>query len=290
MIKKVGIIGASGWLGQHLSEALIQEGWVVIGYSRSSRDDGEVLWRQWDGEGEIDLTGLNAVINLAGESIDQRWSEEKKKAFRKSRVDLTESLSRAMQGSEVTVLLNASAVGYYGDRGEARLTESAEAGENYLARLCVDWEEAVSVPDLVRVCFLRTGVVLGEGGGAWAKMKVPFKLGIGGKLGSGRQWMPWIHLEDEIGAIVHCLEEEVHGPVNLVAPESVTNAAFTKEVGRAMSRPTFFAAPGFMLKLALGDFAEEGLLASQRVVPEVLEKTGFQFRFPDVGSAMKDLC
>lgn len=290
MIKKVGIIGASGWLGQHLSEALIQEGWVVIGYSRSSRDDGEVLWRQWDGEGEIDLTGLNAVINLAGESIDQRWSEEKKRAFRKSRVDLTESLSRAMQGSEVTVLLNASAVGYYGDRGEARLTESAEAGENYLARLCVDWEEAVSVPDLVRVCFLRTGVVLGEGGGAWAKMKVPFKLGIGGKLGSGRQWMPWIHLEDEIGAIVHCLEEEVHGPVNLVAPESVTNAAFTKEVGRAMSRPTFFAAPGFMLKLALGDFAEEGLLASQRVVPEVLEKTGFQFRFPDVGSAMKDLC
>lgn len=290
MIKKVGIIGASGWLGQHLSEALIQEGWVVIGYSRSSRDDGEVLWRQWDGEGEIDLTGLNAVINLAGESIDQRWSEEKKKAFRKSRVDLTESLSRAMQGSEVTVLLNASAVGYYGDRGEAKLTESAEAGENYLARLCVDWEEAVSVPDLVRVCFLRTGVVLGEGGGAWAKMKVPFKLGIGGKLGSGRQWMPWIHLEDEIGAIVHCLEEEVHGPVNLVAPESVTNAAFTKEVGRAMSRPTFFAAPGFMLKLAVGDFAEEGLLASQRVVPEVLEKTGFQFRFPDVGSAMKDLC
>lgn len=287
--KRVGVIGASGWLGGHLCEALLGRGWEVTGFSRSERADGEVKWRVWNGEGAVDLSGLDAVINLAGEAIDQRWTDARKVAFRESRVDLTRDLSVAIAESEVKVLLNASATGFYGDRGDDELPESEPVGEGYLARLCLDWEEAVELPDEVRVVLLRTGVVLGRGGRAWNKMRKVFNLGIGGRLGSGKQWMPWVHLADEIGAIVFCLENEIEGAVNLVAPNSVRNVGFTKAVGKAMRRPTVFPAPAFALKLFLGDFAEEGLLASMRVVPEALLKAGYEFVYPSIEDAMVEL-
>ena len=286
---KIGVIGASGWLGGHLCECLLKRGWEVIGFSRSERAEGQMSWRVWDGEGAVDLSGLDAVVNLAGEAIDQRWTAERKVAFRKSRVDLTKALCDSIRGSEVRVLLNASAIGYYGDRGDDELPESEPPGEGYLADLCRDWEAAVSVPDEVRVVYLRTGVVLGRGGRAWEKMKKVFGFGIGGRLGSGRQWMPWIHLDDEIGAIIHSLEKGLEGPVNLAAPGALRNKEFTKAVGRAMGRPTLFPAPAFALKLILGDFAEEGLLASTRVVPAVLQETGYQFVHPTIEEARADL-
>lgn len=288
-MKKVGIIGASGWLGGHLVSALRERGWQVTGFSRSERADAGIEWRVWDGQGRPDLHELDAVVNLAGEAIDQRWTPARKEALRRSRVDLTARLSKAVRDSEVKVLLNASAIGFYGDRGDEELTEEAASGGGFLADLCRDWEAAVEVPDAVRVVFLRTGVVLGRDGRAWEKMSKIFRLGIGGRLGSGRQWMPWIHLADEIGAIVFCLESELQGPVNLVAPEAVRNVEFTKAVGRAMGRPTIFPAPTFALKLVLGDFAEEGLLASTRVVPQVLLEAGYQFQYPTIDAAMEEL-
>ena len=287
--KSVGVIGASGWIGGYLCQALLAKGWNVTGFSRSDREDGELSWRKWAGEGEIDLDGLGSVINLAGEAIDQRWTDKRKIAFRKSRVDLSRDLSSSIASSSVEVLLNASAIGVYGDRGEESLPESASAGEGYLAELCQDWEYAVEVPEGVRTVFLRTGVVLGKGGRAWDKMSGIFKWGIGGKLGNGRQWMPWIHLHDEIDGIISCLENEVNGPVNLVAPESVRNIDFTNAVGKAMKRPTPFSAPAFALKLLLGDFAKEGLLASTKVVPKVLLDAGYEFHFPTIENAMAEL-
>lgn len=287
--KRVGVIGASGWLGQALCSRLRERGWKVTGFSRSDRSRGEMEWRRWNGEDKPDLGGLDAIINLAGEAIDQRWSEERKKLLRRSRVDVTARVSEAMGDSEAGILLNASAIGVYGDRGDEALPESAEPGGGFLPDLCRDWEGAVEVPDHVRTVFLRTGLVLGVGGGAWGKMEKIFRLGIGGRLGSGRQWMPWIHIEDEIGAIIYCLEHEIRGPVNLVAPESVRNADFTRTVGRLLSRPTLFPAPALALRVVFGEFAREGLLASSRVVPQVLLDQGYQFHYPDIEAAMKTL-
>ena len=287
--KSVGVIGASGQIGRHLCTALIARGWKVIPFSRSVREDGVFCWRKWSGEEEIDLEGLTSVINLSGEAIDQRWKKKRKDLFRKSRVDLTSKLSRAIVNSDVKVLLNASATGIYGDRGDECLPEGSSAGRSYLAELCRDWENAVEVPQNVRTVFLRTGVVLGKDSRAWEKMSKIFKWGVGGELGNGKQWMPWIHLDDEVEGIVFCLENEIEGPVNLVAPESVRNAQFTKAVGKAMRRFTPFAAPAFGLKLLLGDFAKEGLLASARVVPQVLLDTGYDFKYPTIDKAMSEI-
>lgn len=287
--KTVGVIGASGQIGGYLCRALIARGWRVVGFSRSVREGGDLVWRKWDGEDEINLKGLRAVINLSGEAIDQRWTNQRKAFFRKSRVDLTAKLSRAIVNSDVEVLLNASATGIYGDRGDEGLTESASAGENYLAGLCRDWEDAVDVPNNVRTVFLRTGVVLGKDSRAWEKMRSIFKWGIGGKLGDGKQWMPWIHLSDEVEGIVFCLENEIEGPVNLVAPGSVRNFEFTRAVGRAIKRFTPFTAPAFGLRLLLGDFAREGLLASARVVPQVLLDAGYKFKYPKIDEAMIEI-
>ncbi|YCM46779.1 TIGR01777 family oxidoreductase [Verrucomicrobiaceae bacterium 227] len=283
------MVGASGWLGKHLAPALMDRGWKVVGFSRSHRENDGIEWRQWNGQGAIDLSGCDALINLAGEPIDQRWTVARKKEFYESRVTLSEALSQATRGTKVRVFLNGSAIGFYGDRGDDLLPESASAGEGYLADLCLQWETAVDTLSDVRVCYLRTGVVLGQGGRAWEKLERVFGLGIGGRLGSGRQWMPWIHLVDEIGGIIHCLENEIAGPVNLVAPGGVRNLDFTKALGAALKRPTIFPAPAFMLKLILGEFAEEGLLASCRVVPGVLEKSGYQFKYPELKEALAEL-
>jgi len=267
----------------------MDRGWKVVGFSRALHEKGEIEWRQWDGQGAVDLSGCEALINLAGEPIDQRWTAARKKKFYESRVTLSERLSSATRESEVRVFLNASAIGFYGDRGDDLLPELASVGEGYLADLCLKWEAAGDTLSNVRVCYLRTGVVLGEGGRAWEKLAKIFGLGLGGRLGSGTQWMPWIHLADEVGGIIHCLENEIAGPVNLVAPGSVRNSDFTKALGGALKRPAILPAPAFILKLILGDFAEECLLASCRVVPAVLEKSGYQFQFPELNEALADL-
>lgn len=288
MAKRIGIIGASGWIGRHLAEALLKRGDQVIGFSRRENPNEDHEWRVWDGSGEIDLSGIDAVINLAGEAIDQRWTASKKKTFYESRVTLTKELVKNVHHQKVSQLLNSSAVGIYGDRGDEELPETTTPASNYLAQLCVDWEKATQGAD-AKVCLLRTGVVLGKDGRAWKKMLPPFKLGLGGKLGSGKQWMPWIHLADEIGGILHCLDHEIEGPVNLVAPESITNTEFTKAMGGVFHRPTIFTAPAFALKLALGDFAKEGLLASQRVIPRILLNSRYQFQFPELEGALEAL-
>ncbi|MFW2385842.1 MAG: TIGR01777 family oxidoreductase [Akkermansiaceae bacterium] len=289
MAKKIGIIGATGWIGQHLVEGIRARGDDVIGFSRRENPNNDHEWRVWNGVGRVDLSGIDAVVNLAGEAIDQRWTDLKKEAFYKSRVTLTEELVRSINHDKVPLLLNASAIGLYGDRGDELLPETASVGEGYLAELTRQWEKA-SDGAQAKVCLLRTGVVLGKDGRAWKKMAPPFKLGLGGKLGPGTQWMPWIHLADEIGSILHCLDHEIEGPVNLVAPKSCTNSEFTKTLGKALNRPTIFTAPAFALKLALGDFAQEGLLASVRVVPEVLNQTGYQFKYETIEEAVAELC
>ena len=291
MRKSVGIIGASGWLGEHLTTALLEQGRQVVGFSRRPREDQGLEWRQWDGEGEIDLSGVAAVVNLAGEAIDQRWNQKRKEEFYQSRVTLTENLVKAVSASEVKVLLNSSAVGIYGDRKEVLLSEGSKPGEGYLAELCVAWEKAAMVAEGlgVRVCCLRTGVVLGRGGRAWEKIRKVFRFGLGGKLGDGRQWMPWIHLDDEIGGIIHCLDHDLSGPVNLVSPHPVRNEELTLMLSRAMARPAVFPVPRFALKLVFGEFAEEGLLASQKVDPAVLKKDRYQFKYTHIGHALADL-
>lgn len=291
MSRSVGIIGASGWLGEHLTAALLEQGRQVVGFSRRPREDQDFEWRQWDGEGEIDLSGVGGVVNLAGEAIDQRWNQKRKEAFYRSRITLTENLVNAVSASEVKVLLNSSAVGIYGDRKEVLLSEGSKPGAGYLAELCVAWEKAAMVAEDsgIRVCCLRTGVVLGRGGRAWEKIRKVFRLGLGGKLGDGRQWMPWIHLDDEIGGIIHCLDQDLSGPVNLVSPYPVRNEELTLILSRAVARPAIFPVPRLALKLVFGEFAEEGLLASQKVEPAVLKKDRYQFKYSHIGHALADL-
>ena len=291
MVKSIGIIGASGWLGRNLAAALLEQGRQVVGFSRRTREDQGLEWRQWDGDGEIDLSGVVAVVNLAGEAIDQRWNEKRKEEFYRSRTKLTENLVNAVRASEVRVFLNSSAVGIYGDRKEVLLSEGSKPGEGYLADLCIAWEKAAMVAEHsgIRVCCLRTGVVLGKGGRAWEKIRRIFCFGLGGKLGDGQQWMPWIHLDDEIGGIIHCLDHELSGPINLVSPHPVRNEELTLMLAQAMSRPAVFPVPRFALKLVFGEFAEEGLLASQRVDPAVLKKDRYQFKYNHIGHALADL-
>jgi len=288
-MRRVGVIGASGWLGRHLVRRLLAQGWSVVGFSRTKRTEQAIEWRQWDGEGDLDLEGIDSLVNLAGERIDQRWTKQRKREFYESRVVLSQRLAREVQQSDVSVLLNSSAVGFYGERGEEELGERSLRGEGYLAHLCEQWEQAVELPNTVRVCFLRTGVVLGRGGSAWGKLRMVFQYGLGGRLGSGQHWVPWIHLDDEIGAMIHCLENEITGPVNLVAPESLKNVDLTRALGRALKRPAIFPVPASVLKLLLGEFAKEALLSSTRAIPEVLEATGYHFKFPQIKEALDDL-
>ena len=259
-----------------------------MAFSRRVRTDEHLTWRQWDTRSVPDLSGLDALINLAGEAIDQRWTQERKKKFRRSRVDLSRHLAEAVDRDGVPVWLNASAVGFYGDRGDELLTESSAPGSGYLSELTQEWEE-VAVAESARVVHLRTGVVLGKDGRAWQKMAPIFRLGLGGKFGDGQQFMPWIHLEDEIGGILHALDQELSGPLNLVGEESVRNVEFTRTLADVLRRPAVLPAPAFALKLALGEFAKEGLLASMRVQPAALSLSAYQFRFPTLRSALADL-
>jgi hypothetical protein len=251
---------------------------------------------QWDpANGEIDaaaLDGVDAVIHLAGASVAERWTDDQKRAIRDSRVQGTRLIAEtcARMAKKPEVLVCGSAIGIYGSRGDEWLSESSALGDDFLAAVGREWE-AAAAPALeagIRVVFVRTGIVLNPGGGALARMVAPFQFGVGGRLGSGKQWMSWISREDAISAMHFALQSpEVRGVVNLTAPEPVTNATFAATLGRVLHRPTLAPVPGFVLRTLFGEMAEGMILASQRVRPAVLTAAGFRFLHPSLSSALR---
>jgi uncharacterized protein (TIGR01777 family) len=304
MPDKVVIAGATGLIGTALAASCARDGLAVTALVRdpgraSPRLPGATLVK-WDGEkgpppAEA-IAGASAVVNLVGEPIAaKRWSEAQKRRVRESRVLATRALVDGLRAGEGRpgVLVQASGTGFYGDRGDEILTEASKTGAGFLAEVCREWEgEAEKARELgVRVVLLRSGLVLSRGGGFLAKILPPFRLGVGGHVGSGRQWLPWIHIDDEIRLIRHAMATPaVSGAVNAVAPEPVTNAELTTALGRALGRPTVLAAPAFALRLALGgEMAEELILASQRAMPVRTLESGFKFQHPLLAPALKDL-
>jgi hypothetical protein len=293
----VAITGSSGLIGTALARALERRGHRVVRVvRRAARSEGEVAWNPV--RGEIDarrLENIDAVVNLAGENLAQRWTDDVKRRIRDSRVQGTTLLARTLAGfapasTKPRVLLSGSAIGIYGNRGDELLDESSTLGADFLATVCKEWE-AATLPASnagIRVVHLRTGIVLSQHGGALAKMLLPFKLGVGGRLGSGHQWMSWIALHDIVGALTFALEAEaLSGPLNLVSPNPVTNAQFTKTLATVMHRPSIFAVPRFALELAFGEMADAAALASQRVKPARLMSAGFTFERGELEPALR---
>ncbi|MDT7760257.1 MAG: uncharacterized protein QOH27_6155 [Mycobacterium sp.] len=287
----VAIAGSSGLIGSALTSALRAADHRVLRIvRRAPSNPDELFWNPDIGEFDASaLRGVDAVINLCGESIGgRRWSGAFKQSLRDSRIGPTEVLSSAVVEAGVPVLVNASAVGYYGDTRDRVVDESAPAGEGFLAGLCQDWEAAAESATHagVRVVLVRTGLVLAPTGGLLARIKPLFRLGLGARLGNGRQYMPWISLEDEVRALLFAIGHGLSGPVNSTGPAPVTNAEFTRALGRAMNRPTPLFVPGFALHTLLGEFAEEGVLGGQRAIPAALERAGFEFHHNTIGEAL----
>ncbi len=289
----LAIAGSSGLIGSALVSALRAADNRVIRIVRRAPANGDEL--HWNPDsGEFDpagLEGVDAVVNLCGVGVgDKRWSGSFKQTLRDSRIAPTEVISAAVVDAGVPVLINASAVGFYGDTRGRVVDETAPAGTGFLAQLCVDWEAAaLSAEDAgVRVVLARTGLVLSPGGGGvLGKLRPLFSFGLGGRLGGGRQYMPWISLEDEVRALLFAINsEELAGPVNFTGPAPVTNSEFTAALGRALNRPTPWLVPGFALRTLLGEFADEGLLGGQRAIPAALERAGFVFHHNTIGEAL----
>ena len=293
---RVLISGASGLVGRALAERLRRDG---IDVGRLVRSDpagpDEVRWDAGGGGADpAALSGWDAVVHLAGKNVGTLWTPGAKRVIRESRVTGTRGLARAIAHAKPAPagLICASAVGYYGSRGDETLTEDAAPGSGFLADVCRDWEAACDPAREagVRTVHLRTGIVLAADDGPLAKMLLPFRLGLGGRLGSGDQYLSWVTLEDTVEAVVFALRERsVTGPLNVVAPEPVTNAEFTRALGAALGRPTPFPVPAFALRMLPGGFGEETLLASQRAVPERLTGHGFTFRQPRLDQALRSV-
>lgn len=296
--RKVIVTGASGLVGTPLCENLARSGWQIVkAVRRTPKTDGSEVF--WDPDaGKIDAAGFEgatAVVHLAGENIaDRRWTDAFKQKIRQSRTRgtllISETLARL--GAKPQTFVCASAIGYYGDRGEEVLTESSAPGGDFLAQVCTEWEAACQpARDAgIRTVNGRIGVVLSPKGGALAKMLTPFRLGVGGKLGSGRQYMSWIALDDLARALQFLVETpSVSGPVNLVSPEPATNADFTRTLGRVLRRPTIFPVPAFAAKIAFGEMADALLLASTRVTPAALQGAGFRFDLAGLEPALRRL-
>jgi uncharacterized protein len=288
----IAIAGSSGLIGSALVYALrATDRRVVRIVRRAPSSADEVFWNPDTGEFDPSaLAGVDAVVNMCGVNVgDKRWSGAFKQSLRDSRIGPTEVLASAVVEAGVPVLINASAVGYYGNTGSHTVDETAPAGSGFLAQLCWDWETA-SAPagdDGARVVLLRTGLVLTEAGGVLGRLNRLFSLGLGARLGSGRQYMPWISLEDEVRALLFAIgREELSGPVNATGPAPVTNAEFTDALGRAVNRPTPLFVPGFALRAVLGEFADEGVLGGQRAIPAALERAGFEFHHNTIGEAL----
>lgn len=298
---KVLVTGATGFIGSALCPRLRDGGHTVVALSRdvaSARDRVPSLRGAFDWAPLAEppppaaLDGVEAVVHLAGESVAGRWGATQRAAIRDSRVIGTRHLVAGIKAaaSPPELLVSSSAIGYYGDRGDEELTEESSPGDDFLAEVCQAWEAEARAAEspATRVVVLRTGIVLGQGGGALEKMLLPAKLGAGGPLGSGRQWWSWVHLEDALGIVEHALQRDPGGVLNNTAPTPVRQRDFARQLGRVLHRPAFMPAPAFALRLALGGFATE-LLSSKRVVPRRTQATGYTYRFPDLGAALDDL-
>jgi len=291
---KILISGSHGLVGAALIKSLTADGHqFVLLVRHASSNSSEVEWDPNKGQHVHEkLEGIDAVIHLAGESIASgRWTDEKKRAIRESRVKGTSLLSKALAqlSKPPSVFLSASAIGYYGDRKDELLTETSAPGNDFLASVCVEWEKAASpaIAKGIRVVFTRFGVILDKKGGALSKMLPPFRMGVGGKVGDGKQWMSWITLDDVVGSVKHVLgNAQIKGPVNVVAPNPVTNAEFTHALGKELQRPTFLPVPAFGARLAFGEMADALLLSSQKVEPKTLKETGYEFRHVTIDKAL----
>jgi uncharacterized protein len=290
------LTGATGFIGSPIVDLLLSQGHSVnyLGRKRSQHLDSRAAFHHWN-TNELppldSIPRLDAVVHLAGEPVAQHWTPEVKRRIYNSRIIGTRNLVSAIGQLDYrpSVLVSASATGYYGSRGDEILTEQSSPGTDFLAEVCRDWErEASRAREFsVRVVPIRTGIVLGHNGGALKQMMPVFRLGLGGKLGSGKQWMPWIHVRDLARLFVFAAEHpEIESPLNGVC-QPVTNAVFIRELGRALSRPTLFTVPKFALKAAFGEMAET-ILSSARVLPEATTKAGFTFQFQELGSALKE--
>ena len=304
---RTGITGATGLIGRALASELAERGHEVVALTRREGAltgfPPGVRSARWNPRGDGTnadpagvLEGLDALVHLAGEPVGKRWTTARKRAIRESRVEGTKALVAALgtARNRPSRLLAASAVGYYGARGDEELAEDAASGHDFLAEVCREWEAAAGAArDCgIETASLRIGVVLSPKGGALATMLPPFRLGVGGRLGNGRQWTAWIHLADVAAAIAHLLEApagSLESTYNLTSPNPVTNAAFTKALGKALRRPTIFPAPGLAMRLAFGEMADALLLSGQRAVPGRLLAAGFQFGHPSIGPALADL-
>ena len=292
---RIIISGASGFVGGALVAHLQNENHEIVRLVRRQPADNATE-RQWDPAASVldpsALSGADVVINLNGRSISQgRWSAQVKDELRSSRLDATRTIVEAIARTDTPppLFISASATGFYGDRGDESLSERSTRGDGFLADLAGDWETAAlqGESDATRVVLLRLGMILGDGA-ALAKMLPPFKLGFGGPMGNGRQWWPWIAMDDVLGAIDHVIARgDIRGPVNLVAPETATSKSFARSLGEYLGRPAIVPAPAFAVKLALGEMAEALLLSSTKVRPVVLEETGYEFRAPTLAAAFR---
>lgn len=288
----IAVAGSSGLIGTALVYALRATDHRVLRIvRRTPATADELYWNPATGEFDPGLLGgVDAVVNLCGVNVgEKRWSGAFKQSLRDSRIGPTEVLSNAVVDAGVPLLINASAVGYYGDTGNHSVDESAGPGSNFLARLTVDWEAATATAAGagVRVVLTRTGLVMAPSGGMLSRLKPLFLLGLGARLGNGRQYLPWISLEDQVRALLFAItHDELSGPVNFTGPAPVTNAEFTTALGRTVNRPTPLMVPGFALRTVLGEFADEGLLGGQRAIPAALERAGFRFRHNTIGEAL----
>jgi uncharacterized protein (TIGR01777 family) len=299
---KILITGSTGLVGTALVAALARDGHMVCrlvrpGTKTAGGSSGafDVAWDPDTGELGGAAVGAEAVVNLGGSSIvDGRWSEARKKLIRASRVNNTQALVTALgkMNAKPDVLIGASAIGFYGSRGDEILSEPSTPGGDFLADTCQAWEAAALRAEEfhTRVVLARFGIILAKHGGALPKIMLPFKFGVGGRIGSGKQWMSWIALEDVVSILQLALtNRDLRGPINVVAPEPVTNAAFSKELAKTLHRPALFPAPAFALRLAMGEMANALLLSSQRVVPERLTQAGFQFKYPSLRRALHEV-
>ncbi len=288
----IAIAGSSGLIGSALAAALRAADHPVLRIVRRTPANSEELhWNPESGEFDADaLVDVDAVVNLCGVNIGQRrWSGAFKQSLRDSRIAPTEVLANAVADAGVETLINASAVGYYGNTRDRVVDENARAGSGFLAQLCEDWEAATLPAQYAgtRVVLARTGLVLSRSGGALRRLRPLFSTGLGARLGSGRQYMSWITLEDEVRALLFAISNpSLSGPVNLTGPAPVTNAEFTTAFGRALNRPTPLMVPGLAVRAALGEFADEGLLIGQRAIPSALERAGFEFHHNTIGEAL----
>lgn len=297
MKNRILVTGGTGFIGQALCPALLSKGYSLTVLSRQPSDQVQAVCGRVEALRDLqDLkghSGFNAVINLAGEGIaDKRWTDGRKQALRDSRVGLTRTLADVIKSWETPpeVLISGSAVGFYGDQGSKAVTEETAPVDEFTHRMCRDWEnEALAVGSAnTRVCLSRTGVVVGPGGGFLKRMLLPFRMGLGGRIGSGQQFMPWVHRDDVVSALIWMLETPgANGAYNVVSPNPVTNRQFTSELARVLHRPAIFPVPASVLKVALGEMARL-LLTGQQALPKKLEDEGYRFRYKELEPALKD--